>query len=431
MTPMPKKRKAAIVLGTYALALIAVLGIFSYMSRRSLSDYRLAARYSAQEALEETVTAVSHMSGALKKSVYATDAGMRAKICAQVYADALAAEAAMSTLPFATQELEQISGYLNQVGDYAYTLCASAAAEGGFTGDEAENLAKLSALAASLTDSLSELQRSYHNGSIEMDSSETRLQNIGLDPSAGKVSTELLRYESEFPRRASMDYDGRYGAAAQLEESAGTKKLSDAEKLAVAAGFAGVSPAQIRLAYDYEGTNGVKCYAAGDTLVVVDDEGVESMGRSRLVSEERITDERAQQLAHDFLESHGYKDMTLIAAERAGGMARLKFASMQDDALCLDNFVTLSVALDDGTVCAFNAESYSNEACDVTWDVTETEAASAVPEGLEVTDVRKVIVRTEGKRAVGCYELICTDSDGAEVKIYVNAATGQQNEIVV
>ena len=43
---------------------------------------------------------------------------------------------------------------------------------------------------------------------------------------------------------------------------------------------------------------------------------------------------------------------------------------------------------------AFNAESYSNEACDVTWDVTETEAASAVPEGLEVTDVRKVSVRT-------------------------------------
>ena len=219
MTPMPKKRKAAIVLGTYALALIAVLGIFSYMSSSRLADYRLAARYSAQEALEETVTAVSHMSGALKKSVYATDAGMRAKICAQVYADALAAEAAMSTLPFATQELEQISGYLNQVGDYAYTLCASAAAEGGFTGDEAENLAKLSALAASLTDSLSELQRSYHNGSIEMDSGETRLQNIGLDPSTGKVSTELLRYESEFPRRASMDYDGRYGAAARRQES--------------------------------------------------------------------------------------------------------------------------------------------------------------------------------------------------------------------
>lgn len=430
MTPMPKKRKAALVLGTYALALIAVLGIFSYMSCRRLADYRLAARYSAQEALEETVAAVSHMSGALKKSVYATDAGMRARICAQVYADALAAEAAMSTLPFATQELEQISGYLNQAGDYAYTLCASAGAEDGFTDEETENLTKLSALAASLADSLAELQRSYHNGSIEMDSGETRLQNIGLDPSAGKVSTELLRYESEFPRRASMDYDGRYGAAAQREESTGAKKLSDAEKLAVAAGFVGVSPAQIRLAYDYEGANGVKCYAAGDTLVVVNDAGVESMGRSRLVSEERITDERAQQLAHDFLEGHGYKDMTLIDAERKGGMARLKFASTQDDALCLDNFVTLSVALDDGAVCAFNAESYSSDPLDVTWSVTETEARAAAPEALEVADVRRVIVRTAGRRAVGCYELLCAAPDGAEVTIYVNAATGLQNEIV-
>lgn len=431
MTPMPKKRKAAIVLGTYALALIAVLGIFSYISSSRLSRCRLAARYSAQEALEETVTAVSHMSAALKKSVYATDAGMRAKICAQVYADALAAEAAMSTLPFATQELERISGYLNQAGDYAYTLCASAGAEEGFTDEETENLTRLSSLAASLAQSLTELQRGYHNGGIEMDSGETRLQNIGLDPSAGRVSTELLRCESEFPRRASMDYDGRYGAAAQQEESAGAKKLSDAEKLAMAAGFAGVSPAQIRLAYDYEGTDGVKCYAAGDALVVVDDGGVKSMGRSRLVSEARITDERAQQLAHDFLESHGYKDMTLIAAERAGGMARMKFASTQDGALCLDNFVTLSVALDDGAVCAFNAESYSAGRCDVTWSITETEAMSGVPEGLEITDVRRVIVRTEGRRDVGCYELLCTAPDGAEVAIYVDAVTGLQNEIVV
>ena len=237
MIPMSKKKKLRIVLGTYACALIAALGIFSYVSWRNLRDYRLAARYSAQEAFEETVAAVDHMSAALKKSVYATDGGMCAKICSQVYADALAAEAAMATLPFSTQELEQISGYINQVGDYAYTLCAAAAPE-GFTDEQAENLASLSTLAEGLSASLRELHTGFHNGSVTMDSSELSLRNVGTDTGEGRISAELLRFESEFPRRAELEYDGRYGAGD--ESGAAGKKLSDAEKLAMAASFSGV-----------------------------------------------------------------------------------------------------------------------------------------------------------------------------------------------
>lgn len=428
MIPMSKKKKLRIVLGTYACALIAALGIFSYVSWRNLRDYRLAARYSAQEAFEETVAAVDHMSAALKKSVYATDGGMCAKICSQVYADALAAEAAMATLPFSTQELEQISGYINQVGDYAYTLCAAAAPE-GFTDEQAENLASLSTLAEGLSASLRELHTGFHNGSVTMDSSELSLRNVGTDTGEGRISAELLRFESEFPRRAELEYDGRYGAGD--ESGAAGKKLSDAEKLAMAASFAGVSPAEVRLAYDYDGVEGRKCYSAGDMLVCVGPRGVESMGRSRLISESRISAEKAQEIAFSYLENHGFRDMTLIAAEEGGGTARMKFASTQDGALCLDNFVRISVALDDGSIYAFNAESYSPDAVEAEWDISEQQALSALPESLTAADVKKVVIQSDGGRSMGCYELDCTTPDGGEVKIFVDAVTGRQAEISV
>ena len=428
MIPMSKKKKLRIVLGTYACALIAALGIFSYVSWRNLRDYRLAARYSAQEAFEETVAAVDHMSAALKKSVYATDGGMCAKICSQVYADALAAEAAMATLPFSTQELEQISGYINQVGDYAYTLCAAAAPE-GFTDEQAENLASLSTLAEGLSASLRELHTGFHNGSVTMDSSELSLRNVGTDTGEGRISAELLRFESEFPRRAELEYDGRYGV--NDESGAAGKKLSDAEKLAMAASFAGVSPAEVRLAYDYEGVEGRKCYSAGDMLVCVGPRGVESMGRSRLISESRISAEKAQEIAFSYLENHGFMDMTLIAAEEGGGTVRMKFASTQDGALCLDNFVRISVALDDGSIYAFNAESYSPDAVEAEWDISEQQALSALPESLTAADVKKVVIQSDGGRSMGCYELDCTTSDGGEVKIFVDAVTGRQAEISV
>ena len=199
----------------------------------------------------------------------------------------------------------------------------------------------------------------------------------------------------------------------------------------MAASFAGVSPAEVRLAYDYEGVEGRKCYSAGDMLVCVGPRGVESMGRSRLISESRISAEKAQEIAFSYLENHGFRDMTLIAAEEGGGTARMKFASTQDGALCLDNFVRVSVALDDGSIYAFNAESYSPDAVEAEWDISEQQALSALPESLTAADVKKVVIQSDGGRSMGCYELDCTTPDGGEVKIFVDAVTGRQAEISV
>lgn len=422
------KKKLIIIISTYACVLVAVLGAVAYLRGRSLAQYRLAARYSAQEALEETVAAADHMSNTLQKSTYATDGGMCARLCSQVYADALAAEAAMSTLPFATQELEEISAYLNQVGDYAYTLCGTVGEE-GFARQERDKLTQLATLAATLADELRTLQTQYHNGAVKMDTSEINVQNIGVDNTTTRVSTELLRYEAEFPRRASLEYDGRYSTEASTLRATAEKGLSDAEKLAVAAGFVGVSPAEVRLAYAYEGTSGLKCYSAGDALVVVGNGGVVSMGRSRLVSEENISEQQAQKMAQDFLKKRGYDNMTLTDSEKENGMVRFKFASTQEDALYIDNCITLSVALDDGAVCAFNAESYSAEEVALAWEITEQEAAATAPQNVQVQEVGRVIVRTAGGKPVACYELKCTDTADRNVLIYVDAASGKQTEI--
>lgn len=301
---MRKSKKLAVVLATYLCAAAAVLGIFSFISWRNMKSYRLAARYAAQEAFEETVTAVDHMSAALKKSLYATDGSMSAKISAEVYADALAAETALSTLPFSTQELENISGYINQVGDYAYTLCS-------------------------------------------------------------------------------------------------------------------------------EGAGGRRCYSAGDALIVVGDYGVESMGRPKLVSEVNIDLAQAQKTAEDFLAKRGYENLELISSADAGTSAQFKFAAVQDDAVCLDNFIKLSVALDDGAVCSFNATNYSAEKCAAKWDVSQSDAESALPDNVTSESVRKVIVHSDGGHNLSCYEFMCVAENGENVKIYVNAATGRQSAIVV
>lgn len=429
MNAMSGKRKAVIVAAVFAAAIIAVLGVLLFVARRNLATYRLAAHYSASEALEETVTAAEGMSAALTRAVYATDSGMRARLCAEVYASALAAESAMSTLPFATHELERIAGYFNESADYARALCAGSG-EADFTDAERETLRELDKLASALTESLRALQTEYHNGAVEMDSREIRPMNIGLDGESARVSAELLRVEDEFPRRASLKYDGRYGARSVAAASVGAKKLSDAEKLAVVAAFAGVSPAEVRLAYAYDGADGVKCYAAGDALVTVGESGVLTLGRERLVEQEKLTRAEAQRAAHEFLQKRGYAGLTLESYEAYGGMARMRFADEREGAVYIDDAIVVAVALDDGAVCAFDATAYTTETAESAWSVGESEAAALAPAGLDAGDVRRVVIRSEGGRAIPCYEVSCTDGE-KKVIIHLNADSGRQERITV
>ena len=420
------KKKTVILAATYISAAIIVLGLFALVSAQNLKKYRLASAFSAAQAFEETVFSVDSMSRTLAKTPYATDRDMCASLCSQIYADALSAEAALSTLPFATHELEQISGYLNQTGDYAYTLCRSVA-EDGFSDSERENMRKLSVLSSRLSAALSEIQQAFHNGSLEMDSSELILRNVEAQQNK-KISTELLQAESDFPKRDALTYDGKYSFKSQ---STGTVHVSDAQMLAAAARCAQMSPAQLTLDYSFEDGSGRKVYTAGDAQICVAPSGVVSMAHSRLIEQGGIEPADAQSAAESFIESMGFENMQLSESELSDTTALYTFIAIQDDALCPDNFVTATVALDDCSLYAFNAEHYCADKCAVSWNVTEVEAAGAVPDTLEVQETKKVIVDSVGGNDTPCFDFICTDENGDSVTIRVNAVTGKQTDILL
>lgn len=420
-------RKNAIVLGTFALALTAVLGIYSFISHQRLENYRLSSKYSALLSFEETVDAVDRMSTTLAKSPYATDGPMCGRICSQVYADAMAAEAAMSTLPFSTVELEEIAGYLNQVGDYAYSLCSTAVTE-GFSAQDVEKLTELSGIAAGFSQSLRELQGSVHEGSILLDKRERQIFNVGRDSAEGYVSEEFARFEEEFPHRSSLSYDGRYN---KQELKSETKALSDTQLLAMAARFAAVSPGEMRLCYEYSGDEGRKCYSAGDVLLVVDGQGVESMSRQRIVEESRISADEALKAAESFLEKQGYRSLSLAEQSVEGNVGRFRFCPVQGDVLLPERCLSISVAMDDGSICAFSRGKYSEEKAGGSWNISSQQAADTLPDSLSLQQSDKVIIESEGGREQAAYRLKCTNDKNETVTVYVNADTGRQSRIVL
>lgn len=418
------KRKTRILVITYAAAAIAALGLYSFAVHGQLERHSYIARYSSAQAFEQTVAATEALSMAMQKSAYATDGAMCSLICSEAYADALAAETAMSSLPFSTQELEQLSAFLNVAGDYAHCLSYEAAAE-GFNEKQVRELSSMGRRAEELAKALREMQGSVNRGDIIMDSRVTEIANVGVED-GDKLSGELLDYEAQFDCGSTPDYDGKY---ALCQESGGGLRLTEEDMLRQAAEFAGVSKEALKKEYDYEGGDGRHCYSAGEMMICVSSAGVESMASTRLVSDISISEKEAQSAAESFLQNHGFENLALINTRSQGAVLRLEFAGLEGDALYLDNTLTVAVAMDDGSIYAFNAADYCADKTGAEFTVSQEQAEEKLPQSLKALEARKVILKSDGGKALPCYEFSCSDKNRREVTIYVDAQTGIQRRI--
>ncbi len=417
-------KKARLLLRIYALAGVLTLGLYAWVSTAYLARWRQTAAYGASLAFEETVRATETLSEALDESVYATDGAMCARLCGDIYAACRAAESAMATLPFDTQELERLSAFLNQVGDYARTLCRDSA-EAGFEPGQAETLRSLSRRADELLDTLEELRAGLNGGALRMDSREKRLRNVGQEPGE-TLSARLLRAEADFASPGLLHYDGQYGKA-----EPGGGYLTEEEMRQLAARFLGVEAGELEKTYAYEGLEGRRCYRWGDSFLCVSRSGVESLSQTRLVSDAALTEDEAQELAARFLRERGYGELKLLEQRLSGAVLSLCYARVEDRAMWLDNTLRIAVALDDGSIYSFNADSYTPGASGVSWRVDEQTAAQALPAGFAPTESRRVIVTSEGGRNSGCYEFSGPGRNGEQVRICVCAEDGKQSRISV
>ena len=161
------RRKAKILLISYLSVLFVTLALYAWAGQRGLSWYRRTANESASLAYEETVRSVETLAAVLGQSPYATDSDMCDRICCEAYACAAAAESAMSTLPFSTWELEQLSAFLNTAGDYAHSLCGQGEP---FTARQRRELRELADSAAEFSETLLTLREELQNRDLRMDS---------------------------------------------------------------------------------------------------------------------------------------------------------------------------------------------------------------------------------------------------------------------
>lgn len=441
-----EKRKMQVLAVSFTAAAFAVSVGFGVQGYVRAEDYRRQLDSGYRQAFTELTAAAGELDAALEKVTYATTPALFATLCAQAYATAQAAQSALGELPYGNVELEQTAAFFAKAGDYAMAMARGTNGEGVCTDENRETLRGLAAAAGELSATLQALQLQLDGGALhpeDVAAVEARLAAAAEDGGQITSGSAFQTVEADFPQVPTLIYDGPFsehlsGRTPQMLE--GLPQVTEEEARRAAAAFAGLRAEVFTRTSDGAGNLPAWGFSAladgGELYVEITKQGgqVLQMLSSRPVGEAALSRKEGVEQAAAFLEEHGYRDMAPSYFLEGDGILTVHFAPVLDGVYCYPDLVKVGVALDNGDVVSFEAHGYlmkhgAREPAAPA--VSADQAAERVDSSLTILSRQLALIPTGGEYEVLCHEFKCQNADGGHVLVYVNAATGQQERILL
>lgn len=431
---------------SFTAAAFAVSVGFGVQGYARAEDYRRQLDNGYRQAFTELTTAAGELDAALEKVTYATTPSLFASLCAQAYAKALAAQTALGELPYGNVELEQTAAFFAKAGDYAMAMARGTNGEGVCTDENRETLRGLAAAAGELSATLQELQLQLDGGALhpeDVAAVEARLAAAAEDGGQITGGSAFQTVEADFPQVPTLIYDGPFSehlSSRTPQMLEGLPQVTEEEARRAAAAFAGLRAEVFTPTSDGAGNLPAWGFSAladgGELYVEITKQGgqVLQMLSSRPVGEAALSRKEGVEQAAAFLDAHGYQDMAPSYFLEGDGILTVHFAPVLDGVYCYPDLVKVGVALDNGDVVSFEAHGYlMNHGArePAAPAVSADEAAERVDTSLTVLSRQLALIPTGGEYEVLCHEFKCQNADGGHVLVYVNAATGQQERILL
>ena len=431
---------------SFTAAAFAVSVGFGVQGYARAEDYRRQLDNGYRQAFTELTAAAGELDAALEKVTYATTPALFATLCAQAYAKALAAQTALGELPYGNVELEQTAAFFAKAGDYAMAMARGASGEGVCTDENRETLRGLAAAAGELSATLQELQLQLDGGALhpeDVAAVEARLAAAAEDGGQITGGSAFQTVEADFPQVPTLIYDGPFSehlSSRTPQMLEGLPQVTEEEARRAAAAFAGLRAEVFTPTSDGAGNLPAWGFSAladgGELYVEITKQGgqVLQMLSSRPVGEAALSRKEGVEQAAAFLDAHGYQDMAPSYFLEGDGILTVHFAPVLDGVYCYPDLVKVGVALDNGDVVSFEAHGYlmkhgAREPAAPA--VSADEAAERVDSSLTILSRQLALIPTGGEYEVLCHEFKCQNADGGHVLVYVNAATGQQERILL
>lgn len=425
------------------LAICIALGIGLYKKQ---TEYRQAMENSYNLAFFELVDYVQNVENYLAKSLISNSPEHGAETLTNVWREANLASSYLAQLPISTNELANTAKFLNQVSEYSYALSRKNIYNEALSEEDLKNLKELHTYSVELEKTLNQLSTDMNDGRISW-GELTKKGSVAFAQQVSNLSKDSFgNITKSFEKYAGLIYDGAYSehinqgakkaltdeeiSEEQAKEKAKSYFANDKVEEITSNGL--VENGQIQV-YDFSvKINGEKENNAYISITKQNGYAL-LMNYNREIKTETITDEQANNIGKEYLNTHGFSNMKETYFLKEDGIITINYAYTQNDVVIYPDLIKLKIALDDGEVLGMETSGYLNSHTNreiKTPKISKEEAKKTINKDLSIESEGLAIIPTDWNTEILCWEFKGKVEDN-EFLVYINAENGKEENILV
>lgn len=429
------------------VTVIAVLGLYTYKRER---QFRQTTENNYNMAFFELVSYVENVETYLAKSLISSTPEHGAETLTHVWREANLAQSYLARLPMGSQELANTSKFLNQVSDYSFSLSRKNINNQNLTDDDFNNLKELHTYSVDLENTLNQLSADINDGRIKWGELTNKGSSVFLTQVSNISKDSFENLEENFHEYSGLIYDGAFSEHMTSVEKKGLtgEEISEEEAKKIATDFIGndrvgeinsngVSEDTDIPSYDFS----IKAKNDKNEIITVSvsKKGghIIFMNYNRNIEAESISQERADEIGKDFLNSKGFPNMKETYYLKQNGIVTINYAynqkSTNGDVVVYPDLIKVKVALDNGEILGIETTGYLNSHYERNIPVAKIakeKAKENLNKSLQIESEGMAIIPTEFKTEIFCWEFK-GKVDDTEFLVYINAETGAEEDILV
>lgn len=422
---------------SFGTAIIAALAVYAAMFYNNAGNAKRQLEYSYMRAAEDLSLSLENIKNTLNKGIYASSPSLADQLAEKLVSDAATAKMSLAQLPVEELELSRTYKFLSQVGNYARSLAEKMRDGGELTDEERENLLTLYSYAEEISDEMWSVEQQLESGCLTFEKVSEIADNMGTEQASANVTEGFTDFEEGFESYPTLIYDGPFSdhileKAPLMTE--GKAMITQEKALEIAVSVSGCDG--LVSAESEKGKMPSYVFECEDRTVSVTQNGgyLNYMLNYRRVPQKNITAEKAVEIAEDYLEAIGYTDMEDTYYEINSNICVINFAAEQDGAILYTDLIKAGVALDNGEIMSIDCRGYLTNHYDRTLpkaEISAVDAISRLSPQLICKKVNMCVIPSGGQNELYCYEFHCTDTEGKQALVYVNAMTGEEEQILL
>lgn len=417
-------------------ALCAALIVLSVISSVKIKSLEREVELRNQKYLSELCESLDEITTNLHKALYTGTGDMLYENGNDLYREASIAKVSLSGLTDESMITDEIYKFLSQVGDY--TISLSHRDKLSLNEEERKNLKNLYRYSRNLSDAFERIAADYYGGSLEF---TKKLDTLMPDKKYELVSfsesfSDVRQTMGDYP---TLLYDGPFADTVLNKDALGLTgdEITVQEAREIAGKFLGSDAAALKREADIVSTINLFCFSKGDRSIGITKKGgfVCYLTGEDYAGEATISHSEAVKRGKEYLKKIGFKEnMTETYYNTYDGICTVNYAYEKEGVIYYADLIKVSVSLETGEPVALDSSGYLMNHTER--NLPEETGSSdkcreSVSPYLKIISVRQAVIPLDTGKEVFCYEFHCKDEEGREALIYVNTATGKEEDIML